>query len=81
MNYTIPRNKWELQRLLKTALGPLDYTIPRNKWELQLIWLVIAQVLDYTIPRNKWELQLARVKPSHFSIIPYQEINGNYNRN
>ncbi len=34
-NYTIPRNKWELQRENEAPVQVDDYTIPRNKWELQ----------------------------------------------
>ena len=33
----------------------------------------------YTIPRNKWELQPSAVRQLFNYIIPYQEINGNYN--
>ncbi len=35
-DYTIPRNKWELQQSKKAPAPFGHYTIPRNKWELQL---------------------------------------------
>ena len=39
----------------------------------------LITVIDYTIPRNKWELQQPFSLQFGLSIIPYQEINGNYN--
>ena len=57
-----------------------DYTIPRNKWELQRKKLDLNFYRNYTIPRNKWELQHERECAALNKIIPYQEINGNYNK-
>ena len=36
-------------------------------------------LIHYTIPRNKWELQPTKFTVQSPYIIPYQEINGNYN--
>ena len=58
-DYTIPRNKWELQLTGLSVYQPDNYTIPRNKWELQPPNQVYQKAHNYTIPRNKWELQLA----------------------
>ena len=56
-----------------------NYTIPRNKWELQLDTETYNGLIDYNIPRKKWEQQLYRTTERNRLIIPYQEINGNYN--
>ena len=57
LDYTIPRNKWELQLPGREATITENYTIPRNKWELQQFTICEFLQTDYTIPRNKWELQ------------------------
>ena len=79
-DYTIPRNKWELQQDCLRGRGSLHYTIPRNKWELQPASGNLVIKGYYTIPRNKWELQPHVALLLYPFIIPYQEINGNYNR-
>ena len=58
INYTIPRNKWELQLSNEEIAAGIYYTIPRNKWELQRVSGNFKITDNYTIPRNKWELQL-----------------------
>ena len=62
VDYTIPRNKWELQPCITLLKMGIYYTIPRNKWELQLWRKIIRRWFNYTIPRNKWELQLIVTK-------------------
>ena len=54
------------------------YTIPRNNRELQLNPPIVQRGKNYTIPRNNRELQREYRKSIGKSIIPYQEIIGNY---
>ena len=54
------------------------YTIPRNNRELQRCMFLIEIVSNYTIPRNNRELQRGHKLVGYKSIIPYQEIIGNY---
>ena len=54
------------------------YTIPRNNRELQLGNLAQAKKAYYTIPRNNRELQQGNPQRNENTIIPYQEIIGNY---
>ena len=58
LDYTTPRNKWELQRKGIIIYCIRNYTTPRNKWELQPSETISPEVENYTTPRKKWELQL-----------------------
>ena len=56
----------------------INYTIPRNNRELQPGQIARMNHLNYTIPRNNRELQPFTMSKPVLSIIPYQEIIGNY---
>ena len=76
--YTIPRNNRELQQKQWSYKHAQNYTIPRNNRELQLNPPIVQRGKNYTIPRNNRELQREYRKSIGKSIIPYQEIIGNY---
>ena len=78
--YTIPRNNRELQQSYCKRSQKWYYTIPRNNRELQRSRRVFNLLIYYTIPRNNRELQPPEAVLVEFTIIPYQEIIGNYSR-
>ena len=76
--YTIPRNNRELQPSFSNSVANTDYTIPRNNRELQPDTGIAFCIDYYTIPRNNRELQRLFASIFAYTIIPYQEIIGNY---
>ncbi len=79
-NYTIPKTIRELQP--SETMSPLcfNYTIPKTIRELQPLNLRAVGDADYTIPKTIRELQQHTGVVDNLSIIPYQKLSGNYNR-
>ena len=76
--YNIPSNNRELQHQYFHEYDFLNYNIPSNNRELQLMSVIGIVQSDYNIPSNNRELQPKYVWLTHYYIITYQVITGNY---
>ena len=79
IDYIIPSDNRELQRVPSRLEQCLYYIIPSDNRELQPTPLQQIATFYYIIPSDNRELQRSCVRYSTQSIISYQVITGNYN--